>query len=226
MNIFNTRDIEGNEDTEGYSSAVSSESDDIYMPEEPVLVGSAPQPEPENLSTSHLQSKIVKALEYFDSINLKVDEFLDGFLWGDYACTRNSKIRIERKVFFASPKLLSIIQCWAIPPRQKDSSHARATGGSVTMNKFALQHVCHLVNRELEDLKPYLESPTSVDIDKKTLTETSFENLSSKMQSVIPTLWQILDSFVYREGQKERNQHKSSLKVSMAVVYMKPCPNT
>ncbi len=66
-------------------------------------------------------------------------------------------------------------------------------GASGTINQFALQHVCHLINKEIEDLAPYLKSPTSLDTDKETLTATSFGNLSEKMQSVTPTLWQLLN---------------------------------
>ena len=224
MSLFNTRDVHGNEVASGYSSASSSDSDGDFTFDKRTLPSSTPQSDPstsidnsqpDTAPTSHLQSKINQALSYFDSINLKVDEFLLGFSWGDDACTRDPKIRVERTLFLRSTKLPTILQRWAVPPRQKDSSHARPVGASGTINQFALQHVCHLINKEIEDLAPYLKSPTSLDIDKETLTATSFGNLSERMQSVTPTLWQLLESLAYRVGQKEQNIHKSSLKVSI-----------
>jgi len=73
MNLFNTRDVEGNEHANDYgyeSSASSSDSYNYRMTDEPTLPSSTPQSEPspniegsqaDAAPASHLQSKINQA---------------------------------------------------------------------------------------------------------------------------------------------------------------------
>ncbi len=221
MNVFNTRDIDGNESAgEGYSSTGSSNIDaELSIP---ITLNSIPLSElsdtPDEDTPLHIKTRM--ALEFFDSINLKTYDFLDGLSWGDTPCIQDAKIRAERTRLFQSSQLPKILQRWAVPPRQPGSSHARATGGSAVMNNFSIQNVCRIVDQELEAMAKYLKSPTSEDIDKETLTSTSFENLSSEMDSTTPVLSKLLNDLAYCDGQRERNTHKTPQKMIILIVSM------
>lgn len=225
MSLFNTRDLEGNESEDtGYSSSStsssnSSSSESIQDSQADISISlsesTLDNPAKETPEDSDLHVKVRSALEYFDTLNLKLVDFLDGLSWGDANCVCDTKIRMERNILFQSPDLLhDILQRWARPPRPKGSSKARPAGGTAIMDKFARLHVAKVLNHELETIAGDLKSPTSIDVDKETLVETSFSTLSTKMESKTPMLWQLLDALASRKSQRKRNIHKTSVKVS------------
>lgn len=87
MSLFNTRDLEGNESEDtGYSSSSSSSNSssseslqdsqaDISISLSESTLDNPADDTPEN---SDLHVKVKSALEYFDTLNLKLVDFLDG----------------------------------------------------------------------------------------------------------------------------------------------------
>jgi hypothetical protein len=129
--LFDTRDICGNETVKGYSDFDSDTSDDgieasigcieqdssgVNSENEGAEEGQTETSERDELDTSSLENKIGRALPFFDNIGLKVDDFLDGISWGDEACTQNAKIRNKQTCLLESAKLPGILQRWATPP--------------------------------------------------------------------------------------------------------------
>lgn len=158
MDIFYTRDIEGNESEEPSlpSDYSDFEDDNSKADEEPTSGANLDETEQPTSEDSPLEIKVDQALKYFDSINLKVADFLDGLSWGDAACTRNAKIKMERNILFQSPKLLAILKRWATPPRPKSSSKARPKGASAIMNQFTIEHSNKSIENELGRSLPRL----------------------------------------------------------------------
>jgi hypothetical protein len=202
MSLFNTQDLEGNESKDtGYLSSESSSSNlsrsNLESPQnsqanigislsESTLDDSAS----ETSEDSDLHVKVKSALEYFDTLNLKVVDFLDWLSWGDVNCVCNAKIRMERNILFHSQDLLlDILQCWATPPRPKGSHKACPAGGTAITDKFAHLHISQVLDRELETIADDLKSLTSVDIDKETLVETSFSMLSTNSALKSGPVW-------------------------------------
>lgn len=162
---------------------------------------------------SVLQQKVRDVLEFLDSKHLKVIDFLDGLSWGDRACTQDPKIRTERTHLLHSQRLGEVLQRWTVAPRVKGSSKARSEGASSTMHTLATMHIGRVLDRELEDIGETLESPASADIEEETLTNTSFDTISSEMRSRMPTFWELLELCVCRSSQRKRNTSKNSEKV-------------
>jgi hypothetical protein len=159
------------------------------------------------------QQQVRHILEQLDEEKLKLIDFLNGLSWGDDACTQDPKIRTERTIFLQSAKLPEILNKWAVPPRKKGSSKKRAAGATGQMSEFIWKHISDKMDHELEALAPSLRSPPSVDVEKATLQDTSFQNMSDMIHKKAPTLLSVFESLVYREKQKKRNTHKNPKKV-------------
>jgi hypothetical protein len=112
MDIFYTRNIKGNKSKEPslHSDYSDLEDDNSKTDEEPTSGANLEEKEQPTSEDSPLENKVDQALKYFDSINLKVADFLDGLSWDDAACTRNAKIKMECSILFQSPKLLAILK--------------------------------------------------------------------------------------------------------------------
>ena len=199
-NIFNNRDIEGNESDHGEYM----DSDDNYSTDETEsssedndIGESPPTTSQEDIE---LRDKVVSVLGFLDIIGFKLVDFLDGLSWGNIACVQDTKVRSERTVLMRSNKLLGILKRWAFPPRSQGSKNRRAQGASTVMNTFATQYVQAAISRELEDLAPHVKSSAtdSEDILKQTLVSTSFQDLASVMQPNAPILWEMLSVLTSR----------------------------
>ncbi|KAH9474970.1 hypothetical protein JR316_0012069 [Psilocybe cubensis] len=230
MDIFNTQDYNRNEpnDSDSESEApfetssdsstdTNSNSPSGVMPQTPFSISSEStlyEIEEEHLlehpSASSIQPKVREVLKYLDSKNFKIIDFLDGLSWGDMACTQDPKIRTERSLLLNSPKLGDILHRWCCPPRPAGSSKARPKGAFPTMHEFAVGHIGKEVDQELEQISALLKSPTAIDVEENTLTNTSFEKIAAEMEKSMPTLWKLLDIFLYRNSQRKRNQTKTS----------------
>ena len=225
QNIFDSRDIEGNEssppsdsDYEG-SDMFEETSDHPEYDTGPAPDETDDDEEPDSASAAYVypksirQQQVRRILEQLDEEKLKLVDFLDGLSWGDDACTQDPKIRTERTIFLQSAKLPGILNKWAVPPRKKSSTKRRATGATGQMSEFVWKHISDKMDHELEALGPCLRSPPSVDVEKETLQDTSFQNMLDGIHSKAPTLFAVFESLAYREEQKKRNTHKNAEKV-------------
>ena len=221
-NLFDTRDVDGNE-----SDAVDSDSEESDMAgenetqeeqiesssDEDETVQPATLQESSSSQASPLYTKTMQTLMFLDSINFKTADFLDGLSWGDQRCTHDAKVRIERSVLLRSPTLPVILKRWAKPPRPPGSKKKRPKGAQTVMDDFATDHLEERLSKELENIEPNMTSPPSEDVTKKTLVETSFDNLSVTMKTKAPLLWRLLN-VLGRKPRQEKNTHKNSEKAS------------
>jgi len=217
-NLFDTRDVEGNEseapESESEESDSADEEDESSQPTE----GSSDEDEtvqsaaPSGAQPSTLYTKTMQTLMFLDSINFKTADFLNGLSWGDQMCTSDAKVRIERSIFLESPILPKILQRWAKPPRPLGSKKKRLKGAQTVMGDFAVDHLEERLSDELENIKPNMVSPPSEDVMRKTLVETSFDKLALVMKTKAPVLWRFLNVLGKKPRQK-KNTHKNSEKV-------------
>jgi len=209
-NIFNTRDIEGNESP--YTSSASEFSTDDESRDSPQGIDSDMDIDSEdNEQDADVLQKVLSVLQHMDHTKIKLADFLDALSWGNKACVQDAKVRSERTVLLHSPKLSAILNRWAIPPRSKGSKNRRAEGASTIIHDFAVQFVAREVSTELEDLAPELHSSSldSVDIRRETLVSTSFRNLAAAMEPKAPILWKMLVRLTSRPGIQRANTSES-----------------
>lgn len=218
-NIFETHDFDGNEPDEELNESSDSDEDVQMAGTTDVQVSTQSGEESEDEENEPYREvssrchKIKTALLFLDTLGLKLDDMIDGMSWGDEDCTLDAKIRNERTQLLRSSKLPGILKRWAMPPRPKKSKAKCPEGASATMNAFALEHVQRTLSMELEDLATDLHSPTSVDVEKETLTGTTFKNLLETTQTTAPLTWKLLQELATRPSQKTRNTQKDPVKV-------------
>lgn len=226
QNIFDTRDLPGNErnmdsilDSDGESN-VEQEGGNMEEPRSEFLDEEAADHNDNSMlvddedGVSVKSSKTSQVLAFLDSINFKCADFLDGLSWGDRACVLNAKIRVERTVLLQSPILPEVLRRWAKPPRPHGSSKRRPQGASAVVKGFCLEYVGDLLNNEMEDLAGDLRSPPTEDVNTEILTQTTFAFLVEKIQEKAPAVWIILRGLAFRPNQEYENKHKNHEKVS------------
>ncbi|KAJ3497512.1 hypothetical protein NLJ89_g10340 [Agrocybe chaxingu] len=218
-NIFDTRDIDGNEPDEPELS--DGETNEIFLQD-------TPEDLDDNISddeldedtdaqaptSSQLSSKVRHILDEMDRTNLKLADFLNGLSWGDQACTQDAKIRTEQTILLHSQQLHSILQRWAVPPRMSRSKKRRAEGASPIVNAFSIDYVRNTMHKELSDAAKPLSSPASMDVRVETLTETSFEGMANTLQDTAPLLFNLLYSLT---GQTAGGPKKTEMIVVMII---------
>ena len=83
------------------------------------------------------------------------------------------------------------------------------------MEKFMIEYTTKTLRDELNVLAPMLKSSTYVDVNESTLADTTFEDLSSAMQTEAPTVWELLCSLATTPKQNTQNVHKNPEKVTL-----------
>lgn len=167
---------------------------------------------PEEERDQFIYQKTFTTLSFLDQINFKIVDFLDALSWGSEKCTQDPKIRSERRVLLENPKLTTILNRWAKPPRPLGSKRKRPEGAQSVMKEFAINQVEKVTNVELEELAEDLLSPTSEDTLKETLTSTSFADLEDRITEKAPVLWKVLKALGTKPSQT-KNTHKDPTKV-------------
>ena len=210
-------DLLGARDSDSEESDLESQAEPEAEEIPPMSQGSTNTPTssaPSPLSFG-LKGKVESALKFFDDIGLKCDNFLVGMSWGDLACNQDPKIQAQRTLLLQSPKLQGILERWTTPPRSKNSKKSRPKGARAVMEKFMIEYTTKTLRDELNVLAPMLKSSTYVDVNESTLADTTFEDLSSAMQTEAPTVWELLCSLATTPKQNTQNIHKNPEKVTL-----------
>ncbi|KAF9528728.1 hypothetical protein CPB83DRAFT_894233 [Crepidotus variabilis] len=194
LDVFESCDIAGNE------SEASEQETDLETEDEMMEEGQPMTP---------MQTVIQGVLDLLKANQVHFDDFMDAFSWGDKGCIQDASIRNTRTRFLHSEKLPIILKRWAKPPRTETSKKKQPEGGSKSVKEFALQYVQDLFDKELEDLAPSMLSPTSEDVEKATLLDTTFANLDIAIKSKAPYLYRVVQSLTWRSSQEKRNVHKT-----------------
>jgi hypothetical protein len=220
-NLFQTRDVEGNE-----SDVSESSSEEDFEPESEPQSESENGPEDEDTEINEpgdgdieldqpgdgdteLWTKTRQALEFLDDIGFSTIGLLNGLNWGNKRCIQDARIRNARTSLLRDSQLPIILQRWHTPPRSSTSKKARPQGARDVMNKFAAQSIQNTILRELKSLSPKMKLPPPHDVEHKNLVKTGFENLQSDMKKHAPTLWQLLvDVVSYRKRKKASKDFK------------------
>ncbi|KAJ3494146.1 hypothetical protein NLJ89_g10870 [Agrocybe chaxingu] len=224
--LFDTRDVDGNEpeepelsDTSLYEDFPIQTDTDIDMTD-PGLEDSEDEITVLAVQKSPLAAKVRHILEEMDRTNLKFVDFLDGVSWGDQDCTQDAKIRSERTILLHNPKLQSVLHKWAVPPRMTGSKKKRAEGASPVIKAFSVDYICDKVRVEFAEAAAHLSSPASVDVQVETLTETSFSTMSSLLQTKTPLLWRLLHSLTGRTTDRDDHSRKKTETVVTTIISM------
>jgi len=221
--LFNNRDLNGNEpdepDTSDSDSDLESNDAGTDFSEDEAVEEDREQPDPVPLSFS--AQKVKHILEEMDRINLKLADFLDALSWGDAANTQDPKIHTERTMLLRNPKLESILNRWAHPPRSPGSKKRRPEGATTVMRGFTLKFMTEEISRGLEKLAPNLVSPVSDDVRTATLISTGFDELSEKMRSETPLLWSLLKALT-QHPKPHKPRKKNPKKVRCKIIMIQP----
>ncbi|PPR03061.1 hypothetical protein CVT26_004559 [Gymnopilus dilepis] len=227
QNLFATRDVDGNESSEPEIESEPSDNEggspEVNIPPPSQTTDrvdegeGAAQGAPENPQAGSIHAKVREVLDFMDRQDVKLVDLLDAMSWGDYAATQDAKVRRERTLLLQSPKLSSILDHWATPPRQIGSSKARPQGATATMNTFARDYIKKTVDNELEELAIVFESPTTEDVEKATFIGTTFLDLETKIRRHAPLVWSLLEGLAKRPEQ-EKNVHKEPDKIVTIIV--------
>ena len=141
--LFDNRDLNGNEPDELNTSDSDSdlESNDtateIFSEDEEAVEEDQEKLDQVPLSLS--AQKVKHILGEMDHINFKLANFLNALSWGDVANTQDPKICTERTILLCDPKLHSILNRWAHPPRLPGSKKKRPEGATTIMRTFTLK---------------------------------------------------------------------------------------
>jgi hypothetical protein len=223
--IFDTRDVNGNESDEPDTSDSDSDLEsidlgiEIFGEDEEVVEEDQESLDQVPLSTS--AQKVKHILDEMDRINLKLADFLDALSWGDIANTQDPKIRTERTILLRDPKLEGILNRWAHPPRVPGSKKKRPQGATAVMKGFTLKFMKEEISRGLEKLAPFLVSPVSEDVQTATLIRTGFDELSEKMKSETPLLWSLLEALT-QHPKPRKTRKKDPKKVRRKNIKIQP----
>jgi len=222
--LFNNRDLNGNEpdepDTSDSDSDLESNDAETDFGEDEETVEEDKE-QLDEVPLSFLAQKVKHILEEMDRIYLNLADFLDVLSWGDVANTQDPKIRVKRTILLGNPKLHSILNRWAHPPRLPRSKKKRPEGATTVMRGFTLQFMKEEISRGLEKLAPYLVSPVSDDVRTATLISTGFDELSEKMKSETPLLWSLLKALT-QHPKPRKPRRKDPKKVCSKFIMIQP----
>ena len=97
-----------------------------------------------------------------NGLGLDLPLFLDLLSWGHADCITHPKIRYARTALMVSKELPSIIARWHQPPRSHQSTHRRAQGGRMALERFAFTCVGAVIQKELDAIRDVLACPKFV----------------------------------------------------------------
>ncbi|KAG6373120.1 hypothetical protein JVT61DRAFT_6722 [Boletus reticuloceps] len=147
-----------------------------------------------------------------NGLRLDLPLFLNLLSWGDTDCTTHPKIHYARTALMVSKELPSIIARWHQPPCSRTSTHHRARGGQITLERFAFTCVGTVIEKELDVIKDVLACPKE-DLSMEDLTSLFIEDLILKLSALgfggTPKFWSVLLRLTRTERQKARNTEKN-----------------
>ena len=155
---------------------------------------------------------ILSIMDALDAEGIDINDFLDWAFWGDEECFSDPSIRGLRRRFLHGKRAEEIIRRWHTPPRSNKSKKSRPAGGLEFLNKFAIEIVIGLINKEMPELEK-LNRVDDKDVDRNSLTSFSIPEMEDNVRTLAPTCWRILHGIAQTKRQKKENQKKDPTKV-------------
>ncbi|KAI0756500.1 hypothetical protein C8Q80DRAFT_1278719 [Daedaleopsis nitida] len=155
----------------------------------------------DRLSSANKAERVVAILEHMESLDMNVPIFLDALSWGDDGCISNAKIQYARTALMVSEELPGILERWHKVPQASTSRHhhVRPQGARKALEKFALDCVANIMDRELEASAPIFRSSKS-SLSEEGLKSFQFREVARQLQeeSAAPNTYRLLHGAMCR----------------------------
>ncbi|KAJ7061723.1 hypothetical protein C8F01DRAFT_1369202 [Mycena amicta] len=162
-----------------------------------------------------LLEKVTAVLDCMSAHNLNLPIFLEALLWGDDGCRADSRCRYARASLMTDECFPSILERCHRPPRPTGGTIP--AGGRIPLEKFALDCVEELIDKEMEATAPLFRSPRK-EMTAKNLIEIDFGEIKAQLQAEAPTLWALLHTAAYTPAQVKKNKKKNPDMIIMHMI--------
>lgn len=136
----------------------------------------------ERLGSVSKVDRVIQILDFMESMDMNLPIFLDALSWGDDECISDSKVRYAHTALMVSEELPGILERWYKVPRASTSKHhnVRPQGARKVLEKFALDCVSEIVDRELEATAHIFRARTDC-LSEEGLTSFQFAEVVTRL---------------------------------------------
>ncbi len=158
--------------------------------------------------------RVLDILTYMESLQFNLPILLWALSWNDAYpdLVSNDKARFARTGLTTSDLLPGILRLWHNPPRAHNRG-IRTEAARRVMETWALDTVCNVMGRELENLDEYLKFPQE-ELSQETLLAIKWDDLISNVKVSSPVTWRVFCHAASTRRQENRNKYKTPEAVS------------
>jgi len=155
----------------------------------------------------NLVKSVLSVIHYMRKQHLNLPIFLWAISWNIRELTSHPVVAAERAALMKSKELPEILAHWRRPPR-KHNTRIRTKATYETMNKFTLETVHELVDKEMGVLANVMASPPD-DLSEESLLGTHWEDLISEVNTHAPTTWSLFHHAVCGSMEAKLKNYKT-----------------
>jgi hypothetical protein len=150
------------------------------------------------LGADEVCRRVLDILTYMESLQFDLPILLWALSWNDAypGLVSNNKARFARTGLTTSELLPKILRLWHHPPRAHNRG-VRTEAARQAMEDWALDTVCNVMGRELENLDEYLKFPQE-ELSQETLLAIKWDDLISNVKVLSPVTWRVFLSLTGR----------------------------
>ncbi|KAI0744525.1 hypothetical protein C8Q76DRAFT_804787 [Earliella scabrosa] len=174
----------------------------------------------ENSQFLSMVERVCAVLKYMEDLEMNLPIFLDALSWGDDDCIVNPKVQYARTALMVSEELPRILDRWYKVPHASTSRtrHVRPQGARKALEKFAMNCVADIIDRELEATAPIFRSRKNA-LSEDGLKSFQFAEVASQLEgdSGAPNTFALLRGAMHRavrgKSQPDTRSRKNTIYV-------------